>query len=274
MNTRQKQKIEAVIFDWAGTTVDYGCFAPVNAFLETFRRREVAIRIDEAREPMGMKKIDHIRAILAMERVQKEWNWVHQRGSEEKDVEILYEGFENSLFAVLENFGKPLPFVLETVSALRDRGIKIGSTTGYTRAMMDIVEKKAAEQGYRPDCVVTSSEVPAGRPRPYMIWDNARFLEISRVQALLKVGDTLADIEEGVHAGVRSVGVIEGSSLMGLTEEEFKALSPEEAARRKEEVRQKYLRAGARYCLENMSELPALIRRIEDEAPDDSPSRE
>ena len=32
------RQLEAVIFDWAGTTVDYGCFAPVEAFIKAFER--------------------------------------------------------------------------------------------------------------------------------------------------------------------------------------------------------------------------------------------
>ena len=55
--------VKAVIFDWAGTVVDYGSLAPMGAFVETFAEFGVAITIDEARGPMGMAKRPHIAAL-------------------------------------------------------------------------------------------------------------------------------------------------------------------------------------------------------------------
>ena len=150
------KKIECVIFDWAGTTVDYGCFAPVAAFLETFRRIGIEITAEEARRPMGMTKIDHIRALFTMERIA----WT------EDDVRARYADFKDSLFASLRDYTDPIPHVPETVAALRAAGLKIGSTTGYTAEMMDVVRPAAAEKGYAPDVCVTSDGLPAGRPQP------------------------------------------------------------------------------------------------------------
>ena len=58
------KQFECVIFDWAGTTVDYGCFAPVQAFVEVFKHYGIEPTMEEVREPMGMLKIDHIRTML------------------------------------------------------------------------------------------------------------------------------------------------------------------------------------------------------------------
>ena len=66
-------KIEGVIFDWAGTTVDFGCFAPVNVFLEIFKNAGVEVTMEEARIPMGMLKRDHIKAMLKMPRISGIW---------------------------------------------------------------------------------------------------------------------------------------------------------------------------------------------------------
>lgn len=64
-------KIKVIIFDWAGTTVDYGCFAPVRAFMEVFKEYGIEPTMEEVREPMGMLKIDHIRTMLNMPRIKK-----------------------------------------------------------------------------------------------------------------------------------------------------------------------------------------------------------
>ena len=65
--------IRAVLFDWAGTTVDYGSRALVEAFVEAFRRSGIELTAAEARGPMGRAKRDHIAAIFALPRVVEAW---------------------------------------------------------------------------------------------------------------------------------------------------------------------------------------------------------
>ena len=161
--------IRTVVFDWAGTTVDYGCFAPVQAFVEVFKHYGVEPTMDETRKPMGMLKIDHIRTMLHMERIERQWRAVHGRAPEESDVQEMYPLFEEKLFSILHEFASPKPHVLDAVAELREMGVRIGSTTGYTQAMMDVVAPAAAAQGYAPDCMVTpiSSAAKAGRIRTW-----------------------------------------------------------------------------------------------------------
>lgn len=255
--------IEAVIFDWAGTAVDYGCFAPVQAFREAFAHYDVPVTMEETRKPMGMLKRDHIRTMMKMERIAAEWKRVHGREASEEDVEAVYAQFEPKLFSILENYSSPKPFVLETVDTLRKMGIKIGSSTGYTDAMMDIVVKGAAKEGYSPDFWISPDGVGGkGRPYPYMIFENMKVLGVSSVKNVVKVGDTVSDIREGVSAGVWSVGVIEGSSELGLTQEEFEQMSPEQKEKECCRVEQIFRKAGADFVIDNLSQLPALIRML------------
>lgn len=255
--------IEAVIFDWAGTAVDYGCFAPVQAFREAFAHYDVPVTMEETRKPMGMLKRDHIRTMMKMERIATEWKRVHGREATEEDVEAVYAQFEPKLFSILKDYSSPKPFVLETVDTLRKMGIKIGSSTGYTDAMMDIVVKGAAKEGYSPDFWISPDGVGGkGRPYPYMIFENMKVLGVSSVKNVVKVGDTVSDIREGVSAGVWSVGVIEGSSELGLTQEEFEQMSPEQKEKEYCRVEQVFRKAGADFVIDNLSQLPALIRML------------
>ena len=255
--------IEAVIFDWAGTTVDYGCFAPVKAFMEAFAHHGVPVTMEETRKPMGMLKRDHIRTMLNMERIAAEWKRVHGHEATEEDVDAVYAQFEPKLFSILDQYAAPKPFAVETAAKLREMGVKIGSTTGYTDAMMNIVAPKAAQQGYAPDFWISPDGVGGrGRPDPYMIFENLKALEVPSVKNAVKVGDTVSDIREGVNAGVWSVGVIEGSSVLGLSQTEYEALTPEvrrDACRRAEET---FRTAGAHFVLNDLSQLPELIRMI------------
>ena len=166
------KKIECVIMDWAGTAVDYGCFAPVAAFLKAFAEKGLTVTMEEARGPMGMTKIDHIRELFKLPSVTEQFKQNYNRNWTEEDVVSIYKEFEKHLFASLEEYTTPIPGVIEVIEKLKRDGIKIGSTTGYTTAMMDIVLPGAAAHGYTTDNCVTSNNLPAGRPQPYMIYQN------------------------------------------------------------------------------------------------------
>ncbi len=257
------KKISCVIMDWAGTTVDFGCFAPLNAFLKVFSEEKgIDITYRQAREPMGLLKIDHIKAILNMPEVNEKFRARYGRDWNMEDVNEMYVSFEKHLFASLSNFTTPIPGVLDTIKELRESGIKIGSTTGYTQAMMDVVRPGAAAKGYVVDNLVTPDNLPAGRPAPYMIYKNMIDLAIPSVDNVVKVGDTIADIKEGVNAKVWSIGIITGSNEMGITEEEYNCRTPDELAALKQEVRERMMAAGAHFVLDNITELPACIEKI------------
>ena len=230
------KKVSCVIMDWAGTAVDFGCFAPLNAFLKVFQEQGVTITYRQAREPMGLLKIEHIKAILKMPEVSERFRTAHGREWNQNDVAIMYQSFEKHLFASLQDFTTPVPGVIETMEQLRREGIRIGSTT--------------------PD------HLPAGRPAPYMIYRNMTELAIPSVDEVVKVGDTIADIREGLNAKVCSVGVITGSNELGLTEEEYKTMPEPELYTLKQEVRERMMAAGAHYVLDNIRELPDLIHNL------------
>lgn len=262
-------KIETVIFDWAGTTVDYGSFAPVQAFVEAFQAFGITPTPEEVREPMGKLKWEHIRTMMEMPRIATLWQNVHGRPFTKEDIGAVYEESERCIMGILPAFSTPKPFVLDTVAALRARGISIGSTTGYTDAMMEVVAPAARAQGYQPDCWVSPNSVEnLGRPYPYMIFEAMKRLKTSCVQAAVKVGDTVADIREGKNAGMVSVGILEGSSVMGLAEQEYTDLSDTERAALDEKARETYFSHGADFVLQNMGGLCTLLDNLEETAAD------
>ncbi len=255
-------KTKLVILDWAGTTVDYGCFAPVNAFALAFASAGLSPSVEEIREPMGMLKRDHIRRMLSMERLQKQW--IEKYGSETDDaaVERIYGVFEESLMKSLKDYAGPKPGTVEAVEELRGMGLLIGSTTGYTDAMMAVVTKGAAEQGYEPDAWFSPDSVEGlGRPYPYMIYENMRKFQMQSVDEVVKVGDTVSDIKEGKNAGVRSLGILEGSSVLGLSQEEYEALSLVERESLLDKAKKKMLEAGADDVLLSLRDLPDWLKK-------------
>lgn len=255
--------VEAVIFDWAGTTVDYGCFAPVQAFIETFKAAGVEPTMEETRKPMGMLKIDHIRTMLKMERIASEWERVHGAAPTEDDVQALYVPYEERLLSILDGFADPKPYVVEAVSELRRQGVKIGSTTGYNDKMMAIVAPEAKKAGYEPDFMITPDAMGGhGRPYPYMMFANMQALGVTDVRRVAKVGDTVSDIREGKNAGAISIGVVEGSSELAMTEEEFAGLDASEKVAARNRVEATFREAGADAVIQTMAELPRLLAQI------------
>lgn len=255
--------VEAVIFDWAGTTVDYGCFAPVQAFIETFKAAGVEPTVQETREPMGMLKIDHIRTMLKVDRIAAEWERVHGAAPCEDDVHALYEPYEKRLLSILHNFASPKPHVLDAVAQIRQMGIRIGSTTGYNDKMMAIVAPAAREAGYEPDFMITPDAVGGhGRPYPYMMFRNMEALGVTDVRRAVKVGDTVSDIREGKNAGCISIGVVEGSSEMAMAQEQFDALCDNDKAAAREQASSVFHAAGADAVINTFAELPALLRQL------------
>lgn len=252
--------IKCVIFDWAGTTVDFGCFAPVNVFIQIFKNAGIDVTNEEARLPMGMLKIDHIREMLKMERIRNEWKFKYKRDFTEEDVNNLYKEFEPALLKSLKDYTDIKPNVLETINTLRERGIKIGSTTGYTDKMMEIVVKEAEKKGYSPDFYITPDSTNSlGRPYPYMIFRNMEELKILSPKEIIKVGDTNSDILEGKNAGVTTVGITVGSSNMGLSKEEYDSLSDSKKREARERVREGFFNIGADHVIDDIREICNLI---------------
>ncbi len=256
--------VKLVVLDWAGTTMDYGCYAPAVVFIEVYRRRGVEITMEQARRPMGLHKRDHIRAIGQIEEVARAWQQVHGRPITEADVEEMFEDFQPLQLACLADYADLIPGTLETVEALRERGILIGSTTGYFTEAMELLKEEAARRGYVPDSSVCATQVPAGRPYPWMVMQNMMNTGVYPPEAVVKVGDTKPDIAEGLNAGVWTVGLAKTGNEMGLNLEEIEALDPEELERRLARAREGLARSGAHYVVDSIADLLPIIDDIND----------
>ena len=255
--------LKAVIFDWAGTTVDYGSFAPITAFIKVFEHQGITIGPEQARAPMGLMKKDHLRAIARLEPVAERWRSVHGRPCSEVDIETMFREFVPLQMECLAEYASLIPGTRQTVEKLHQRGIKIGSTTGYTREMMEVLVPEAKKNGYSPDYWISASDVPAGRPFPWMCYQNAIQLQVYPLEAMVKVGDTLPDIEEGINAGMWTVGVAVTGNLMGLTEAQVAALPGGSLERRRQEIASQFYQAGAHYVLDGIGDLPGIVEEIE-----------
>ncbi len=255
-------QLQAVILDWAGTTVDHGSLGPVAALRKAFEDRGVEITADEARRHMGLLKTDHIQGILAIERVAAAWKSTFERYPREDDVHQLYEAFEALHFDSIETIDV-IAGVPQAVEKMRSAGLRIGSTTGYTRPMLQKLLSRAASQGYRPDCSVTPDEVGGGRPNPWMCYRNLIELKVFPASVCVKIGDTPVDIAEGQNAGMWTIGIAKTGNLIGLSEGEWLARDARERQTRLEVARTSLLEAGADYVINSLADYEEAFDVIE-----------
>lgn len=262
MTTDARQTLQAVILDWAGTTIDFGSRAPAAVFVEIFRRRGIEITVAEARGPMGRAKRDHIAAIISLPRVTALWQDAHGRVPDETDVQRIYEEFLPLQMQTLISHADVIPGAIETIAACRQRGLKIGSTTGYTRELMNVLCPLAAANGYAPDVVLCAGDTAAGRPAPWMIFRAAEQLGVYPMRRVVIVDDTPVGIEAGRHAGVWTVGVTRTGNEFGLSPEDLAMLAPPEIDRLEQAASQKLSAAGAHFLIDGVGSLLPVLDEI------------
>ncbi|HEV3330255.1 MAG TPA: phosphonoacetaldehyde hydrolase [Bryobacteraceae bacterium] len=257
------KRIEAVIFDWAGTTVDHGSLAPLRAVTKLFSREGIPISDGEARRDMGLFKKDHIRQILAMPRVNHEWVRAAGKAPEEGDVERLFAEFQPLQMEILEAHAEVIAGVVEVSEKLHALGLKLGSSTGYTRPMLDLLVKLAATQGYRPDMALCPDDAGGGRPHPWMCLRMALDFRLSSTAAAVKVGDTVSDVQEGRNAGMWAVGISATGNEIGINAAELAALPDAERGHRVARACLRLKGAGAHYVVESVGQLEPVLEDID-----------
>lgn len=259
-----KGKVQAVILDWSGTTADAYVIAPAVVFVEVFKNQGVEISMEEARGPMGLRKDLHIKALTDDAVIRERWKSVHGRYPGQADVDRMFADFVPAQLACLPKYSKLLPGVARVIKRLQAQGIKIGSSTGFTRPMVNILEKAAKKQGYVPDASVAGDEVVHGaRPRPFMVYRNLDLLDAWPIESVVKVDDTTSGVGEGLNAGCWAVGVARYSNYMNInTLEEEATLSRQEIHQRLEKTREILRKAGAHYVIDSLADIERVIADV------------
>lgn len=254
--------IKAVVFDWAGTMIDFGCMAPVRALLKVFDAEGVSLSDEETRRDMGRAKLDHLRALLADPAVARRWSAQHGAAPTEDDIQRLYRALAPIMASEAARSSQLIAGAVDVVDELRAMGVRIGSGTGYTREMMADILSVAAAQGYAPEIVVCAGDTPSGRPAPLMTWKALIALDAWPARACIKVDDAPVGIEEGRAAGCWTVGLSTSGNGVGLEAEVFAALSAEERQVRRLRSEKALKAAGADFIIDDVSQLMPIVEKI------------
>ncbi|MGO9775779.1 MAG: phosphonoacetaldehyde hydrolase [Terracidiphilus sp.] len=260
---RNHLHIRAVMLDWAGTTVDHGSMAPVLALQTLFAQHGITLSNEDARRDMGLLKRDHIQAILALPNIRAEWNSITGREPGETEVLSLFEEFGPLQMKIIARHSEVIPGVTQVVKDWQNRGIRIGSTTGYTRKMLAPVLAQAAQQGFQPDASVCPDEVGSGRPAPWMLMKNAQLLDVYPPKTCVKIGDTVVDIEEGRNAGMWTIGLTRTGNLVGLDSEQWAQLPEATKNAHLDRAKKILIGAGADFVAEDLASCNQALAKIE-----------
>jgi len=266
MSFRTSTKVIAVVFDFAGTIVDYGSCAPLAAFQDVFAASGVPISAEIARGPMGKNKRDHIAEILSVPSVSKAWTVAHGGVAPgEKDIDTIYANFTPVQIAAARSRATPIPGALEAFQALRSRGIKVGGNSGYNQEIMDAVVEEASKFGLVVDAVECAGP-SNGRPKPWMSTRVLEKLDCFPLSACVKVDDTLPGIIEGRNAGMWTVGVARSGNELGLTKaeaDELESKQPKEYAERMQRAEARFKEAGAHFVIDSVATIEQVVNTIE-----------
>jgi len=257
-------KVKGLVLDWSGTTADAYVLAPAVVFVQVFAKHGVEIAMSEARGPMGLRKDLHIKALCEVPEIRARWKGVHGKDPDEGDVAAMFADFVPMQLECLRQYTALLPGVAQTTQKLQAQGIKIGSSTGFVRSMVDILEEDAKKQGYVPDASVAGDEVVHGaRPKPFMVYRNLDLMDVSPIQSVVKVDDTVSGIGEALEAGCWGVGIARYSNYMNFDSlEQAQAASEEDVQRRLTFTRETLRKAGAHYVIDTFEQLLAVIDDI------------
>ncbi|MBE7558886.1 phosphonoacetaldehyde hydrolase [bacterium] len=252
-------RIRAVVLDWLGTTVDFGASAPGAALAEVFKAEGVPLSAGETRNVPGRSVREQLWALVGNPSIAERWRRAHSRDCSEADVARMADAHSAALAACIPNHAEPIPGVIDVVRALRVQGIKIGSTADFDASVAEKLVAAAETRGYRPDCIVTLSDVPEGRPAPWMCFECARRLNVYPTFVMIKADDTLEGIEEGLHAGMWSVGVAATGRDLGLSPREAIGMARADFDRRLKDTRARMRAVGAHFVIDSLAEfLPCL----------------
>ncbi|XP_078488671.1 phosphonoacetaldehyde hydrolase-like [Ciona intestinalis] len=265
-------KVKAVILDWSGTTADAHVLAPAVVFAKVFEKHGVPISMREARLPMGLRKDLHIGKILEIEDVSKRWQQAKGYAPDPevngKDVQAMFKDFVPMQLDVLDQYTTLLPGTADAINYLKNHQIKVGSSTGFTKVMVDVLLAAAKKQGYSPDSSVAGDEVPNNmgfRPAPFMLYQNLNNLGVWPIESVVKVDDTVSGVGEGLNAGCWGVGVAAYSNYTDVDSlEEWEQMSEEEKEKRREQSRSVLLESGAHYVIDSIAQLPLVVEDIND----------
>ena len=235
----------------------------MQAFVSLFEQYGIELSIKDARGPMGLPKWQHIHALGKLPHIAQQWKQNFNRPFTEADTDELYTTFTPMNAASVVNHSRLIPGFLTTLNTLRDQGIKVGTTTGYNREIMNVVLPLVKEQGFIPDNLVCADDLHSSRPSPLGMYKCFLDLNVWPAASVIKVDDTVPGLLEGYNSGCWTVGVIASGNEVGLTHAQWSSLSETEKEQIRTQVSEKLSEGKPNFLIDTVADLPKILNQID-----------
>ena len=259
----QNYNVEAIVFDLAGTLIDFGSLAPSQVLIELFDRFGIKITRKQAIGPMGIEKRAHIKALLTTRKINSQWRKKFKSKPTDKDIDKLFKLFNPELKKIIKKHSKFISGSKKTLDFIKNKKIKIGINTGYSEEILKMILPELKKQKFIPDVSYSSSNTKIGRPSAEIIYKIFSDLNITKGSNCIKIDDTIPGLQEGLNAGMWVVGVIFSGNEFGKNEYEFNKLTYKEKLKFKKKISHKFKKIGVHYVIDTIKDLPKIIERVE-----------
>ena len=250
-------KLKGIIYDLAGTLCDRYSLSPVLSLIEAFKQDNISITMKEARMFMGLDKRVHITKTLELPHIKAQCmnNNIH-------NPNVIYDHYKKVQIDTL--ITDAVDGAVYATNVVKRLGLKNGVTTGYSTDVSSVVLESLRKQNVIIDNLVSSDEVKFGRPYPYMIFRCLENMEIENPNTVIKIGDTIADIHEGLNAGCWTVGVSKWSNEMNFESlDQAENATNDEILRRTEHAKNILHHAGADFVIDDLTTINKLVTKID-----------
>jgi len=259
----KNSNIEAIVFDLAGTLIDFGSLAPSQVLIKLFDRLGIKITRKQAIGPMGIEKRAHIKALLTTRKINSEWKKKFKSKPTVKDIDKLFKLFNPELKKIINKHSKFISGNKKTLDLIKNKIKKIELNTGYSEEILKVILPELKKQRFIPDVSYSSSYTKIGRPSAEIIYRIFSDLNITKGSNCIKVDDTIPGLQEGLNAGMWVIGVIFSGNEFGKNEHEFNKLTNKEKLKFRKKISRKFKKIGAHYVIDTIKDLPKIIERIE-----------
>ncbi len=258
---QNNKNIEAVIFDWAGTLIDFGSLATIEAMKKVFLKRGVNISKNIIKVNMGIKKSKHVQKLLDKPVVKRQWIKIFKRNYNGKDVVKISNELDQQLLKEVKKHFNIIPNAKKIFKILKKNKIKIATTTGYSTEIFKVIKRKAKKNGLTTDNDVCVDQVKKGRPNPDMCLKNLKKLKINNYNNCIKIDDSLAGITEGKKSNMITVGLSMTGIQLGLKYRDYLKLTKVMRKYHSKKISKDFFSVGSDYVVNDLFDFQKVLEK-------------
>jgi phosphonoacetaldehyde hydrolase len=259
---RYKGKIKGIIFDTVGVLVDCGCLHHNKAIANIFKMRNIELKESLIRNFNGLTLKDQLKKIVTDRRVLNDWKKIYGNKPNDEDLAMLLQDLINRIAASIPEKDYIIDSYKKKFNKLNNKGYKIALTCEYPPALASLIFDKLQKDGFKFSQSITINDTMVGAPFPWMCYMSAIKLNVFPLNAIIRVGDSPYNIEEGINANMWTAGVVNTGNLIGLSKDEMRRKGVDKLHKKVKSAYKKFKKKGAHYVIDSINDISWVIDDI------------